>query len=282
MEMDARDDKMSSDTHVELDATYDLLVSDNGVHVNARPVRVLWDAMSSRSVLNRACAERLGIGITDHNTSVRFDFAARGLSKVERKRTAQICITVHDDADHSKRVAFNADVLVSDSIDAFELVIGRQAHAFLAKNHDLHMDVASNVINLSADVKIHHTARDDWRAAGEVIFTVSATDAVEQAPGGSTELHARPPADTADEAELRRLEASVRHDFADLFTPLGEGEPRPQLPGRLTVEFNELGPHLFGRPVGSTSARWSNGGWMGGSTPLSAAESSRGHPSPGS
>ena len=233
---------------------FQLLVSERSVLVNGEAVRCLWDAMCIRSVITEECARRLGLQVEEHASGVRFDFAARGAAVCERRKTSLIRVTVKDDEQEDLRLAFNLDVLVSNQIDAFELILGKDAHSLLSRQCKLHIDFGENVLYLYANgQQLKHTARDGSREA-EGIFTVSTVDLPFTTPLQATPTTAEPAegapgsaavnmeVDNAEEVELRAREERVRRDFEDVFSPLQEGETRPVLPGIVTIEFTKEGP----------------------------------------
>lgn len=231
----------------ESNSLFLLLISDHRVLVNGVPVRCLWDAMSTRSVITDTCAKQLGLEVEEHASSIKFQFAAEASSVCERKRTANVRITVKDDNDDALRVAFNVNVIASTRIDAFPLVLGKDVHSLLSNRFNLHINFDSNVITLDiGDKRLQHTARDGSRES-EAIFTVSTVETpftfAERLPtntDGAPEVQTE--ADPHEEADFRAREARIREEFTDVFNPLQDGQGRLVLPGLVTIEFTKEGP----------------------------------------
>ena len=223
--------------------TLGLSVTNTAVVICGCPVRTLWDEQATRTVITAAAAKRLGLTTRDTGRVVRVRFAALGSARTEPERETELAITLHGDAGKGQ-LSFKAKALVSDIVNAFPLILGKDVLAWLSVKYGLSSVMHKNLFTLTLPDRtpLHVTANEGQTSTeGVCIFTTEVTSITENA---ESRLASASDLGAERTAEMREREAKLKREFKDVFGEAETSSELGSLPATLHVELNGPLPPL--------------------------------------
>lgn len=145
--------------------------------IHGQIVRVLVDAMCTKSGMTERLATCLNIPVMGTNKHMAFDFVAQARAVRERKRYATMEITLRERAG-GPEVNFKVVALVWYHVDAFDLILGLEVHTYLSRVHDLTTNDAKRILILhnvcsQKDQTLRMHVAEGVDEVGDASFTVN-------------------------------------------------------------------------------------------------------------